>query len=392
MNAGISIGAAVLFIKFAGEGADDTVKAIKGASGSALGTGSGVFIALVFVAGVYFYNRKKILHNVRHDITGKEDSYWVITKDILFIVTPFILSTFIYNCTTAVNQTVYAKAMLHVHDLTQSEISTYYGIFSGKSIVLRNVPVALASAMSSAVIPTIAEAWVLGDKKGARHKVDRAIKVTMVVAIPCVAGFLFLARPIVQLLFPQKSSLDLAARLLTFLAITVAFYCVSTITNGVLQSIGQVNKPVIHASIALGIQFVILEILLKFTHLNLYALVVADILYSLLMCVLNGASLRKHLNYHQEWMSTFVLPAGCALVMGFLARVTYQIVRTIGGGNAVSLSVSIAVAVIAYFVLVLISGAVSGDEIKSFPKGRTLYGIACKMHLISEKRRRNNGV
>lgn len=385
INALVSIGAALLFVRGVDlAGGDSTTRAIRGAMGSALGTGMGVLFALLFMMATYFVNRKHLISRVESDKTpvSQTDSYFSIAKTILFIVTPFILSTFIYNCTTAVNQTIYAKIMLHAHALSQEETSTYYGIFSGKSIVLRNVPVALASAMTSAIIPTIAEAWVLKDLKGCRNKISKAIKVTMIISIPCVSGFLFLARPIVQLLFPQKSSLMTASLLLMALSITVVFYGLSTILNGVLQSIGQVHKPVVHAAIALGIQAGLLILLLRFTNLNLYALVIVDIVYSVIMCVLNGISTYRYLKYVQEKKRTFMLPSIAALIMGLICMGVYYGLGIWVSSNVICLTVSILIGAITYFELLVVLKAITEDELLSFPKGKSIVRIAKKMRLL----------
>lgn len=383
VNAAVSIGAALIFVKSVDSVMGDTTeRAIKGAMGSALGTGCGVLSALILIAVVYFVNRHSLIAKVHEDRNPDVEQIGQILKTIFLIVTPFILSTFIYNCTTAVNQTIYAKTMLHAHGLTQAETSTYYGIFSGKAIVLRNVPVALASAMTSAIIPTIAEAWTLKEKKECRKKVSKAIKVTMLVTIPCVMGFLFLGRPIMQLLFPQKNSLQTASFLLMALSVTVVFYSVSTILNGVLQGIGQVNKPVIHAAIALGVQALILYVLIRFTNLNLYALVIADIVYSILMCILNGYSMNKYMKYHQEKVRSFLLPAMSALIMGVACFGIYHGLYLVVKSNVICLAVSIFLGMIIYFELLILSKAVSEDELRSFPKGHMIVGIAKKMKLI----------
>lgn len=386
MNAAVSIGAALFFINRAGN-VDETTKAIKGASGSALGTGMGVLTALIFMLLIIFLNKDKIKQNVARDITGKVDSYATITKDILFIVTPFILSTFIYNCGTAINQTIYAKTMLHVHDMTQSETSIFYGVYSGKAVVMRNIPVALASAMSSAIIPTVAESWVLKDHKGSRHKVNKAIHVTMLVAIPCVAGFIFLARPIMQVLFPQKSTLDLASRVLMGLSVTIVFYCLSTITNGVLQSIGQVNKPVTHAAIALAIQSAVLVLLIRYTNLNLYALVIADILYSFLMCYLNQISLARYMKYNQEIIYCFILPSICSLIMGAFALGTYTLSYHFIASNIICLFIAIVFSAIIYLALLLLTRTLKEEDLRSIPKGHLIYKFAKKFRLISDSPR-----
>ena len=374
INAAVSIGAALLFIRMAGGiDIDETTKAIRGASGSALGTGCGVLIALLFVGGIYLYNRRKIMGRYESDNTSEIEPYAAIAKDI-------------YNCSTAVNQTIFARMMLG-DNLSQSRVSMQYGIYSGKAVVMRNVPVALASAMSSAIIPTVAGAWALKDYKDSRKKVGRAIKVTMMVAIPSMFGFLFLAKPIMSILFPQRSSLMMASKLLMALSITVIFYSISTISNGVLQSIGQVHRPVIHAAIALAVQSGVLWGLLEFTKLGIYSIVIADIVFALLVCILNGRSLRGAMNYQQETVDTFLLPGICALFMGVFARLIYNLVFKLSKNNYVSILVAVLFAVIFYIITVIQSGAVSEDELLASSKGELLFKWFKKLHLKSDDQR-----
>ena len=89
---------------------------------------------------------------------------------------------------------------------------------------------------SSAMIPSISGTYALGDSEQTNAKISSAIRITMLIAIPAAVGMTVLARPIVQLLFPQKSSLDLAASLLRCLGVTVVLYSLSTLTNAVLQA------------------------------------------------------------------------------------------------------------------------------------------------------------
>lgn len=390
MNALVSIGAAYCFVRLVSAQNDHTKIAIYGASGSALGTGSGVLIALLFMFFVYLLNRRFILKRVERDRCEVVDSYSSILKNIFLVVTPFILSTFLYNCSTAVNQTIYSKIMMGVNGMTEQVAATFYGVYSGKAVVLRNVPVAIASAMSAAMIPTIAGIWAVDKKKEARRKVQQAIKVTMVVAIPCSVGMAVLAKPIIMFLFPQKATIQIAAYTLMALSITVIFYCISTISNSVLQSIGQVRKPVIHAAIALVIQSVALYLMLYYTELNIFALVLADVIYSTLICMLNGFSLRKHMQYKQEYMGTFIKPLFASALMGGAAWGCYQLLALIIPINLVCLAVSILVAIIIYFVVVLKIGGITEEELKHFPKGTMITHYAKRFHLLPKQKPKRN--
>lgn len=392
VNAAVSIGGAwFLTTKIAGPQADDTAKAIYGAVGGALGTGAGVLTALLFMLWVYLLNRPQIMKRVARDRSEQEkrkDSF----KVILGIVTPFILSTFVYNFSTSLNQTIFSDYYTMVRKMTESEVAVLYGIYSGKAVVISNIPIALASAMSAAVIPTVAASFARGDKKTTRKNVQKAVKVTMLISIPSAVGLGVLAKPIMQVLFWQRNSLDQASAVLAALAITVIFYALSTLTNAVLQGIGRVTTPVFHAIIALVVQTALLVVLLLFTDLGLYSLVLAAICYSFCMCMLNQLSVRRHLKYRQEMICTFVLPVVSALIMGTVGRFTYEAISILlmwlthrEGDyvqNIIAVFFALLVAVEVYFFCVIRLKAITKEELMAMPKGTKIVSVLKKMHVI----------
>lgn len=380
LNACVSIGAAWLLVRNLGDG-DKTLKAVRGASGSALGTGSGVLIALIFMLAIYLRKRKNILAEVEADESGKEDSYGQLFKVLLLVVTPFILSTFIYNLSTSMNQTIYSKICMRIKHFAQDEAATMYGIFSGKSVVITNIPIAFSSAMAAALIPGISAAFAKGNIDLTKKKVDLAEKVTMMIAIPSSVGLFVLARPIMQLLFPQKASLDMAAALLRALAITVVFYSLSTLTNAVLQGIGKVSVPVYHAAIALVAQVIVLVVLLIGTNINLYALVFASATYSLLMCVLNARAVRKYLDYQEDMKQIFIKPFLAAAFMGLVAWFVFMGCDLLMDSR-IALIPTLAIAIIVYFIFIIKFGAVTETEMKAVPSGTKLIRAAKKLHLM----------
>lgn len=380
LNACVSIGAAWLLVRNLGDG-DKTLKAVRGASGSALGTGSGVLIALIFMLAIYLRKRKNILAEVEADESGKEDSYGQLFKVLLLVVTPFILSTFIYNLSTSMNQTIYSKICMQIKHFAQDEAATMYGIFSGKSVVITNIPIAFSSAMAAALIPGISAAFAKENIDLTKKKVDLAEKVTMMIAIPSSVGLFVLARPIMQLLFPQKASLDMAAALLRALAITVVFYSLSTLTNAVLQGIGKVSVPVYHAAIALVAQVIVLVVLLIGTNINLYALVFASATYSLLMCVLNARAVRKYLDYKEDMKQIFIKPFLAAAFMGLVAWFVFMGCDLLMDSR-IALIPTLAIAIIVYFIFIIKFGAVTETEMKAVPSGTKLIRAAKKLHLM----------
>lgn len=390
LNAIVSLLAAYLLMGLVAD-KDATTQAIYGAVGSALGTGSGVLIALIFMWLIYLLNKPSIQKRIQRDKTEAVLGYGEIFKIIILMVTPVVLSTFIYNVNTASNLKFYQEIMQIFKGYSEVEATTNYGLYSGKAMQIINIPVAIASSMSAAIIPTIARTYEMHARQETNMKIAQAIKVTMLISIPSAVGLFVLAKPVVLLLYPQKATVDIVAALIRCMAAAVVFYGLSTLTNAVLQGTGKVNKPVTHALCALVMQTLILVPLLLYTNLDLYALCIATVVYALLMCLLNALSIRKHLNYEQEMFKTFVLPAIAAFWMGVVAGTVYfgldkgivllaemsQFCR-----NIICLIPSLLIAVIVYFMLVIKLGAVSKNELKTMPKGHVLVRIAEKLHLV----------
>ncbi len=387
-NAIVSISGALILTRMAGE-ADPTKRAVYGAIGSALGTGSGVLIALIFMYLVYNYNRSVIRQRIKkddHPDMRRRDIY----KLIFMIVTPFILSTFIYNLSTSLNSTLFSRILMHVRNMDESSIAYQYGIFSRKAMVITNLPIALASAAASAMIPEVSTSFSRGDVEEAGVTVSRVTRVILMISIPCAVGLFALARPVMMILFPQRKSLDEASMLLMILSVTVVFYSLSTVTNAVLQGIGKVNAPVINAVIALVLQSAVLVALLIYTDMGHVALCIVTIIYSFMMCLLNNFVMKRNLPIKNDLKKTYLFPVVASAVMGGAAYGTHwlfsilfkQFVGSEYFVNLFSTMIAVFIAVFVYFVVLIRSGGASEEDIKRFPKGTGIVSVLKKIKIL----------
>ena len=389
VNAVVSIGASYGFIVlFMGSyeksevAADQSSRAVYGAMGSALGTGAGVLTALLFMAAVYALNRPMIRRRMERDHTRQADSYREISKMILQVVLPFIMSTAIYNLSSSLNNKLYSDIMMKFRHAAENLVAADYGVFNGRAMKISNIPIAFSSAMAAAIIPPVSQLVARRQLADARDKTAQAVKTIMLISIPSAVGLFALAKPITWLLFPDEDTIELATRILMALSVSIIFYALSTLSNSILQGIGRVNTPIVNAAIALLLQTAVLVLILCFTDLGIYGVVTATIVYSGLMCVLNQMSMHKALGYRQEIMNTFIIPLIASAFMGAIARVLYEILLMLTGSIIVSAVPSIAVAVAVYFSLVILFKGVTEEELRSRPKGHLLVRVAKKCRLM----------
>ena len=389
-NAVVSVGAAYLLIKLSmgtmevpEDTAGQVTRAVRGAMGSALGTGTGVIVAMLLMLFFYLRSRRSIKEHIASDTSTELDSAGTIIKTITMIVTPFILSTAMYNLSSVVNNKLYTSFYPAFRGLDTVVTSSRYGIFSGKALIISNIPIAFASAMASAMIPSIAQLVAKKEIAEAREKVQLSVKTTMLISIPCAVGLFVLAGPITLLLFPNAAAnLELSRYTLMALSVSVIFFALSTLNSSILQGLGKIYSPIINSAIALVIQSVTAVALLFFTDLDVYSIAISSTLYSLIAALLNQRSTRRAIDYKQEIVHTFILPFVASLIMGGAAYGVYRLVYFIHPSMRIAVIPAIIVAVPVYFVALLLVKGVNENELRSFPKGRLLVRVAKKLRLL----------
>lgn len=202
----------------------------------------------------------------------------------------------------------------------------------------------------------------------------------MIVAMPCTAGMLVLADPIIQLLFPGTS--PLGGHLIQAGAVSILFYSISTLSNAVLQGIDRMRIPIRNAVIALIINVISVPISIYVFRLNIYSVIVGNVVFSLVMCILNGRSVQKYSGFRPDIMKTFVKPGIASVLMGVIVFAVYFVCNKVTGHSSISTILAIAVGIAAYFILLLLIKGITEEELKSFPKGGLLIRIGRKLHLL----------
>lgn len=347
-----------------------------GAAGASVGPVIGSVIGLLFLLFVFSVYKKGTKSQRLKDTRQKTDSYGQIFRLIILTIIPVLLSTTVYNLSNVLDIRIYNSVMIKKG---LSDVKAYnWGVYSGKYRVLVNVPIALANAMCSSVVPVLTGLMVKEDYAQAREKVNQAMRFTMIVAIPSAVGIAVLARPIVSMLF--RGEIDMAVNMLHIGSISVIFYTMSTLTNGVLQGINRMKLPVRNAAIALVIHIVFLYITLEL-GMGINAVVYANILFAVIVCVLNAFSIKRYLRYRQEYLKTFVIPAIASVIMGIAAGIVSTLLsKTVG--NVLTVILSICIGVIVYFIAMLLLKGIDEYDLKKMPGGRTMLTIAKRFRLL----------
>ena len=347
-----------------------------GAAGASIGPVVGSLIGLVFLMFVFMLYKASTKRRSVRDAGKRADSYGQLFKVIILTILPVLLSTTVYNLSNVIDIKIYNDVMTAKG--LDSVRAYNLGVYTGKYRVLVNVPIAIANAMCSSIVPVLTGLMARNEIGQAKAKIEQAMRFTMLVAIPSAVGLTVLARPIITTLY--RGEIDMAVELLHIGSVSVIFYTISTLTNGVLQGINKMQLPVRNAAIALVIHIAALYGALQFDW-GINALVFANILFAVIVCALNAFSIRRYLEYRQEYMRTFVTPLIAAVAMGGVIVVINLLLSKVIG-SVVVVIVGIFVGVVVYAVALILLKGVTERDLRNMPGGGIILTLARRFKLM----------
>lgn len=370
-NAVVSVGAAWLLIK--SFGGNEQSDAIYGAAGGTLGTGAGVVAGLLFMLLVYGINRRTILRKVERDRHTQEETMMGVLKIIFLMVTPIIFNTFLYNASSYLDSKIFSD-ILAMKGVSNKVVSGQWGEYSNYYLSMINIPLALSSATSSAMMPEIASLYITKNFEGANKKINEGVQLTMFLCIPAAVGLAVLAFPIMKLLFPKSS--DLSGILLAAGSVTVIFSALSTITNGVLQAIGQAKLPLRNSAISLVLNVVTVALCSYFVpSMGVFSVLLASLVFAVCMCVLNALSLKKYLGHKNDFINGYGKPLLASAGMGAVAWITYYGLHLVLPVRIVCLGTALVLAVLVYMILYVVVTKTTADQLRKFPMGSYMVKV-----------------
>ena len=384
VNAAVSVGASYFLIRhYVG----DPNRLSYGAAGGTLGTLSGAFASFLSLLVIYAIFHKTFRKWIEQDRASSADSAQdcherplYLLKLIILTVIPVVVSQTVYQLSGTVDTLIFNR-VLNAKGFDNDIRATWWGMYSGKYKLLTTVPVAVASAMGTAIVPGLIAEYVRGHKEAMKEKVSAAVKFNMIIAFPCMVGMSVLSGPILRMLRFWTDTNTLVRNLLQLGSISIVFFAFSTLTNGILQGINRLYVPVIHSAIALVTHATVLYFLLKYTNLNAYALMVCNVLFALIVSVLNWRSIGKYLDYRQEIKTTFLLPLTAAIFMGVATRCFYDFLH-LKLSATFSCIFSILFAVPVYMAALIVLKAVTKEDLLRMPKGQLIVKVLTKFRLL----------
>ncbi|MBX7408631.1 putative polysaccharide biosynthesis protein [Clostridium chauvoei] len=324
------------------------------AGGAAFGAAAGGLIG-----GTYLYIKYR--HVKREMGIRRIQANPEVLNNILKIALPISVGATVGTIMNLIDSILVPQKLLTA-GLTSQQSTILYAQLTGKAAVIVNIPLTLSMALCTSLIPIIAENYILGRKKELNSKVVLSLKLSSVIAMPCMLGLFCLAGPIMKLIFPGKFE---GIEILQFLSLSIPFVILTQTTTSILQGTGHYIRPVINLFIGCLVKVVLTLVLVPIPSINIYGAVIASVSAYIVATVLNLISVKTKMKSRLDFYGSFIKSTIAALVMiiGVLLTYGYTINKITSEGF--SCIISIFVGMIIYGIAILIFRVFDVNEIKN---------------------------
>ncbi len=338
-----------------------------GTAGAILGiTIAEIFTTLVFTV-IYFIAKRKnkrLFSQLSKQPTSPKEKISVVMKKVFKDAIPFTLSSVILPLSLVIDSFLILN-ILKSMGFEKIFSTSLMGLNSGVVNTLVNLPSTLSVAVCMTIVPYISFALSQKDYANVRAKASLALKLTMLISIPCCIIFSLFSREIISLLFSgslQSSyQLNLASSLLLISSINIFYLALLQLNTAFLQAINRSYVPVLSLSIALVVKVISEIIFIANPYMNIAGAVVSNSACYFLACLINILYFRQEFRLHYSFYKIIICPLIASTVAAFTVFVSLQIAPAFAS-SALSIVLSLVLGMLAYVFMIFVLKTFTNDE------------------------------
>lgn len=241
---------------------------------AAIGLLSGELTAMIFSGFVIFMDYNKAHYQIRHMATPLADF-----KSVIQLSFPLTCNRLLVNLLHSI-ESVLIPGHLRLYGLDNASALSIYGVLTGMALPLIFFPCAITNAVSTVLLPSIAENQAVGNHKTIQKSIFLSLKCCLTLGFSFTILFYFLGDFLGLFLFQNEFAG-------TFIK-TLSFICpclyLSGTLGGILNGLGAVNQTLLLNIIGLGVRLVFVFFLIPSYGIMgyLWGLIVSELLVTLL--------------------------------------------------------------------------------------------------------------
>ncbi len=345
------------------------------AAGATLATTISTVLSMIYLFGFYAAHRKGIKAKYDAAPMVKETmSALAMAKSILWVSIPISLGSIVTSLNRVLDLVTVNRGLIKAFtgviqgaEALEANAVTLSGILS-KTDVLINLPLAINIAFATVLVPTVAGALAVKDYDTASRRVTFSLLTSIVIALPCTAGYAVLADGILRMIYPNAPD---GAVLFMMMAPTVFFSAMSQTIYGSLQGMGKIFVPAFSILCGGVVKLIVNLTLIPIPDINIYGAPIGSVLCQGIAFFISFYVMRKNLPVKIPYGRYYGRPLIATAVMSGAVWAVHHFGEPVLG-NAMATLLAIGIGVVVYFVLIFALKVFTADEIKMLPFGRKL--------------------
>ncbi len=352
------------------------------AAGASFGATAGGIGGLAIILLIYGRSLRSIRTGIRDSEPSAKETAGQILKQILVIAIPITIGSAIMPIMNSIDMAIVVKRLV-VGGFTEARATELYGELSGYAGALINFPQVLTQAVAMSLVPAVAAANKTGDMEFLRKNVSLGYRMAMMIGLPCAAGMMSLAAPVLRMFYPsrQESAVS-AASCLFVLAFGVIFLSTVQMLTSVLQGVGKQMIPVRNLAIGAVAKFLCTYFLTPIPFFNVKGAAAGTVLCYIIASALNMIAVKKYTGTKFDFGLTFGKPLiSCLVMVAAVLGVYHGLTAVVGStwkANALATVIAVGVGILVYALMILVTKAVTPEELERMPKGGRFARIASK--------------
>lgn len=342
-------------------------------------------IILTFVYLIIYYKKRKLKIDPKQKSEEEDLTAAKLLKKILIISIPVTISSIISVVSPLIDTATVSRCiqaafanMYPVKEQLEALAMSKNGILS-KVDTLVNLPIAVNVAFSTALVPAISGAIAQKDMTTASKRMTFSMFASLLIVLPCAAGFISLAQPILNLIYPTASD---GAEVLMVYAIAMIFIALNQTINGGLYGLNKTYIPAIALIVGIIIKFVLNIVLISNPNIEIMGAGISTIICQFVAFLICAISLQKNIKLHLKCWRMVIAPIFASIFMGVCTYFINQGLNTMIGQN-MSTIISIILGAVIYIITIFVLKILKKEDIMMIPFGTKIYAVLVKLRLAS---------
>ncbi|MCI8589802.1 MAG: polysaccharide biosynthesis protein [Clostridiales bacterium] len=345
-----------------------------------------VFLGMLYLIFAKFrFKSEQFDKDVVAKETGVVRSNGRIAATIAKIAIPVTISSSVMSLTNLIDLSIVMRRLQSI-GLSQAMSNAVWGNYSSLAVPMFNLPPVLIYPISYSLVPLLSGYFADGRQEKANKTMHSAIRISAIIIIPMALGLSVMAEPILKLLYNPHSA-EMAAPLLSILALSVFFVGMIAITNAILQASGHEKLPILSMVAGAVVKIISSLILIGIPSIGIYGTPIGTFLCYMTTTIINFYYIAKYTGVVPKLVQTFLKPLAAGFVCCMGAYGTYFVASRFVDvssrvGNGIATLAAIMIACILYLTLLLLCKGLDKEDICMLPKGNKIAGLLHKMRLM----------